>query len=412
MGKGRKSLLQTIDIEIVLPNNPPKQRKLGDRSLLTDLTDEVLEEICVLIFRENRFTKKYQNRQGRYIEIRKISTDETHFVCISNPCNDARNAFLMQFIPPAFAAYYSCQSKKKKLDIYILKDKKNYKANYNKLFYRIFLTIGVNILNLNDLQIEGIAAFSTYEDIKRYRKVTSERNSHNNSTYFSDDENQISIFGKTFGANAMESFLFALTISKIVSKPIVFYPVIDNESDNLSLEQQHILTENNVAYSEESIELADKKTGKAKATSRNQNIFKYNLLNKFGDKHCYLCGCDIENLIIASHIERVTDIDNNSAYTQEEKIKRSTDGDNGLWLCANHDKMFESGAIYFETDEISTNYREQNKNFLDKSIYEFRSFFSLSIQQPLKIQSEHYNNQTKLYLQKHFQRVEQKIKIN
>ena len=35
-----------------------------------------------------------------------------------------------------------------------------------------------------------------------------------------------------------------------------------------------------------------------------------NLFKKFGDKKCYLCDCDIDSLIIASHIHRVTDIKN------------------------------------------------------------------------------------------------------
>lgn len=405
MAKEKKSLLPTIDIEVILPSNPSVQRTNGNHSLLTDLNQALLEKICYLVFKQNKFVLKHENRQGRYIEVKKISTDEIHFICISNPWNDSRNAFLMQFIPPTFTAYYNCKIRKKSLGIYILKDKNNYKANYNQLFYRIFLTIGVSILNIDELKINSLTPFINYDDLKRYRKITSERNSNNNSTYFLEDENQVSIYGKTFGANAMESFLIALTLSKIVTKPIVFYPVVDNDSDNLSKVHQQIFEQNSILYSNENIKLLDKKTGKAKATSRNQNIFKYNLLNKFGHKQCYLCGCEIESLIIASHIERVTDIDNNLKYNKEEKIKRATDGDNGFWLCANHDKLFEYGQIYFKKEELKTKLENQSNLFLQQSIYIFRNLYALDNKKPFKIQTEHFNDKTQEYINKHFERI-------
>ena len=68
-------------------------------------------------------------------------------------------------------------------------------------------------------------------------------------------------------------------------------------------------------------------------------------------KRCYLCNCDIQRLIIASHIQRVTDI-NKLDLPFSEKRKLAIDGDNGLWLCANHDKLFEYGLIYFEDNML------------------------------------------------------------
>ncbi len=76
-------------------------------------------------------------------------------------------------------------------------------------------------------------------------------------------------------------------------------------------------------------------------------VFHYNLLQNMEKKRCYkVCGCDIEHMVLGSHIERQYDIDRNN-NTMMRKVKVITDGDNGLWLCANHDKMFEYGIIYF-----------------------------------------------------------------
>ena len=87
----------------------------------------------------------------------------------------------------------------------------------------------------------------------------------------------------------------------------------------------------------------------AKTTCRDQDLFRYNLLEKYGVKKCYLCECDIEAAIIASHIHRIVDLDN-SNMPFEEKHKCAVDGDNGFWLCATHDKLFEYGHITFNTN--------------------------------------------------------------
>ena len=85
-------------------------------------------------------------------------------------------------------------------------------------------------------------------------------------------------------------------------------------------------------------------------------------------KRCYLCHCDIQNLIIASHIHRVCDI-NKLEIPFKERRAMAVDGDNGLWLCSNHDKLFEYGLIYFENDKmiISDKLNEKQKRFV-KSI--------------------------------------------
>lgn len=73
---------------------------------------------------------------------------------------------------------------------------------------------------------------------------------------------------------------------------------------------------------------------------RNSNIqkkFKHNLLVEFKNK-CCMCNINIEKMLIGSHIKPSCDCN------LEEKI----DEDNGLLLCCNHDKLFDSHLITFD----------------------------------------------------------------
>lgn len=387
-------------IIIYLPTN---------QNLLNDLTDEILKHVCSGIYNTTTYETKTENRRtGRYIRIVNDETDEVHYVCFSNPNNNSRNAHLMQFVSPTYVEYYNDNSINKHLDIYLINPSGNDRTDYIKLFYRCFITVGIKLLNINDLGISGIVAFNSYDDIKSYRNKTSVRNAHNRSTYFTDDGGQISIFGKTFGANAMESFIFALTIRQITNKPVVFYPVLDNESDSLSAEQRNILTSQGIDYGD-SIELLSSGYAKAtKDTSRNTGVFHYNLLQKFGDKQCYLCGCDLEHLVIGAHIERVTDIDNNTSYTTTQKAERSTDGDNGLWLCANHDKMFEYGIIYFDEYKMRIGAAITDRlqmNFITKSVFDMRQVYDDEITgTTFEVKPEHRNEKMLDFISKHVQR--------
>jgi predicted restriction endonuclease len=105
--------------------------------------------------------------------------------------------------------------------------------------------------------------------------------------------------------------------------------------------------------------------------ARNQAEFMKNLMRKYGsdEKKCFLCNCNIQRLIIASHIHRVCDI-NRENITFMEKRAKAVSGDNGLWLCANHDKLFEYGLIYFDENGAmkvsdSGDLTEEQKEFVE-----------------------------------------------
>lgn len=85
----------------------------------------------------------------------------------------------------------------------------------------------------------------------------------------------------------------------------------------------------------------------------NQDKFRTDLISKY-DGHCCLCNVSHEQLLVASHIKPWS---RSNAY---EKI----DIENGLLLCPNHDKLFDSGLITFGDDgsiQISSHLDRTNR---------------------------------------------------
>lgn len=93
---------------------------------------------------------------------------------------------------------------------------------------------------------------------------------------------------------------------------------------------------------------------------KNQEKFRSQLLSRY--KKCCLCGIDNNELLLASHIKPW------SVSNEEEK----TDFNNGLLLCAMHDRLFDKGFISFndygqiiishELDEINQKFSNINPN--------------------------------------------------
>ena len=89
----------------------------------------------------------------------------------------------------------------------------------------------------------------------------------------------------------------------------------------------------------------------------NQSKFRAALLSKY-DRKCCLCGVDYENVLIASHIQPWAECTDN-----KDKLSPN----NGLLLCPNHDKLFDSGCISFDDDGkiiISSQLTNENRKLL------------------------------------------------
>lgn len=116
--------------------------------------------------------------------------------------------------------------------------------------------------------------------------------------------------------------------------------------DNNELDTEYTI--NFINNSEEDLsifKLQQTITTKSRGTKLQQD-FRKNLLKKYNCK-CAICGINIKELLIASHIVSVKNIleENSSDTIKKKKIK---DPENGLLLCSLHDALFDKHLISFD----------------------------------------------------------------
>lgn len=63
-----------------------------------------------------------------------------------------------------------------------------------------------------------------------------------------------------------------------------------------------------------------------------------------------MCSCEISEIIQGAHIWGVSQISHTDTLTDEEKFTHAVSGNNGLWLCQNHHKLFDSNIIMIDND--------------------------------------------------------------
>lgn len=92
--------------------------------------------------------------------------------------------------------------------------------------------------------------------------------------------------------------------------------------------------------------------------SRNSNvqkIFRSNLIAKYGRK-CMVCDKNIDEILVASHIKPASECD----------VFGKADCENGLLLCALHDKLFDRYFISFDSETGKILYAKVLENQLDE----------------------------------------------
>ena len=96
-------------------------------------------------------------------------------------------------------------------------------------------------------------------------------------------------------------------------------------------------------------------------------LYTVHLLDRIGPKKCALCSCEIQEIIQGAHIWPVSII-KKQALSYDEKFAHAVSGNNGMWLCQNHHKLFDESIIQFSLDgTILYNTTDQkNQRFLYK----------------------------------------------
>lgn len=398
---------------------------------------------------ELEFISKYKkdgtlkDQKGQYIII-ETKYKKRYVLISAKSAMDTRNGYVAAKMPLCVRAwYYDKTNKEKTLEIYLMDVESQYCVNsYNTFIYIISKAYGVDILNGNELpylkydnrkhkyrkrKVLYDLPIKSVKEIKKARDDSQKKNIGNNSSYILESEDFIIIYAKVDANSEFEMVYIACVVAVLAKKEkkeVFLYQVEEKYSDSIGKENKKLLQDHGITIFdtlEEYNANPDLILDESK-TSRNQAEFYKNLLEKYNNgsdyKKCYFCGSDFQDLLVASHIQRVTDI-NNLAIPFCEKRKKAVDPDNGFWLCPTHDKYLENGYIYFENDEmkISDKISDEKKNTILQSMYISKVNDSLDFGEntfeiittsnkcTFKINSKHYNTNMHKYLEEHKKRV-------
>lgn len=315
------------------------------------LTSHILRDICVRITGKTDYVIDVLNdtyNRGRLLTIQYNGI--VHYVTLSESRIDGRNSSL-QSVPTALNVFYSETNPKKKLWYYFLPYKGNPFTEYHIVYYRLMATAGIDFLNLNEHYSLPILPYNSIDDIIIDRSDNQASNRSNNSSFVSKTADRIQLYAKTYGANKYESTVLGVALSKIADRPIDVFAVSEHELTKLpisSLNTFNIL--GNISVYSTSLRLNKTVSDGEESLRLRSAAYNYNLLKRIGMKKCAICGCEIPEIIQGAHVWGVSDIRNFDSINDEQKYEHATSGHNGLWLCQNHHKLFDSAFLAFNIE--------------------------------------------------------------
>lgn len=242
---------------------------------------------------------------------------------------------------------------KKKLKYYFVHREGNLQTAYANFMFRAMASAGIEIVNPEYVN-KIFAPFSTVEDLIRAKNELREKNSSNKSSHVSlDSDSNIEVYAKTYGANKYESLLLILSCYKMLSdnQKILVYEISDNSLTKLPKGSRDILAFYGIEINENDLTIknAIRESGKTLRSFRSPQFIS-SMLDIHGPKCCHICDCDIPQLIEAAHIWPVASIKSVLDMTDDDKYRTTNDGHNGLWLCRNHHKLFDSNLLVILND--------------------------------------------------------------
>jgi hypothetical protein len=343
------------------------------------VTDPVMGQICIEVtgqpnyeveFVENDYEDEFLDakyNQGRLAILQYHNT--AAYISFSDEKCEGRNSGI-QSVPTAFNRFYSNAHKDKKLYFCFLPCSGNNATPYYLFMYRLMKTAGFDFINTPSSLAGQISAFTSIEDIIRARKENADKNSGNNATYIlKNAPHEYEIFGKTYDANKYDTSLICYAISKLAQPDdhITLYEYNERDLKELpaaSLEVLHSMGNIEVVNIDDEFERKELEENDSLRSPR----FNAHLLDRLGEKHCVLCNCGISEIIQGAHIWPVANIKRVATLSLDEKVNFATDGENGLWMCQNHHKLFDSNILFLsKSGEVSykEDLSEDDENYID-----------------------------------------------
>ena len=344
----------------VIKRNLQKSAQTG-QTFQDQLNDESLRDICQKItgcadydcqYVENDYSDDFLTNtynKGRLATLRY--GDYVHFITFSELDIEGRNSSI-QSVPTAYNIFYLCPYKKKKLYYYFICKSGNPVTDYHMFIYRLMQTVGFTFLNFPTSSV--INSFVTIEDMMRMRDENRGTNRSNNSTYISkNEEGKYEAYCKTYGASKYESSLICYAMSMIIGRTekIKLYEILEGNLKELPESSLQVLRKmDTVDIIKTDLTFEKRIFEESRGNQLRSPRYQYNLFDKLGEKHCALCGCTIPDIIQGAHIWPVSSIRAERSISIDDKVRYATDGDNGLWLCENHHKLFDRNLIAIMSD--------------------------------------------------------------
>ena len=337
-------------MEAIITYRPDAQKTPGlfDRIL----TNEVLLDICLRVTGQSRFRvvkdrSTYNRGRLVFLEYGGI----VNYISLSEANIGGRNSSL-QSVPTAINMFYADQRQNKRLCYYFIPHVGNAFTDYHLFIYRLLMTAGIDFLNIGDNYQQHVLPYKNVDDLIIDRRENQTSNSSNNSSYVSKTSDKIQIYAKTFGASKYESTLLAIAISHIADRPIDLFNICEQDLTKLpqaSLNTIEGLGNISMHYTSLFLDKREYLQQSDRSELRSAS-YTFNLFNRLGAKKCALCGCEIPEIIQGAHIWGVAQISRTPGLDDDTKFNHAVSGHNGLWLCQNHHKLFDSNIILLDND--------------------------------------------------------------
>lgn len=315
------------------------------------MSPQILGDICLKLTGQTDFTYEFDDFGYNVGRLAILDFEgKRSYVSISETDIRSRNSSF-QSLPSALARYILEPNQNKEIFFYFHPSiTGSYETPYFIFMYRLMKTAKIKFLNELDFIAHPISPFINAADIVVNKDSIRIKNKGNRSTYITKGENnELQIYGKTYGANKYETTILCLAISEIATSKVELFQIGEGgltELPQLAKEAIESLNVVKIYTSNRTIE----KLNFERNNSLRSVEYIYNLLEKFGDKKCAFCDCEIPQVIQGAHIWPVSEIKKDSTLSEDQKLSCAIDGENGLWLCQNHHKLLDVNILKIGED--------------------------------------------------------------
>lgn len=311
------------------------------------LSKKILKDICKRITGSTDYSVQFDDdvNEGRLATLEFKGS--IYYISFSESDSIQGRNYFFQSFPTALVKYHQETNPNKNIFFYFLASDGKIETSYFTFMYRLMKTAGTNFLNEDEHLTNPIVPFNSVADIIVQRDLNRGKNRGNLSTYVTTDEDNIlQIFGKTYGANKYETTLLCLAAHEITDNPIELYEIQEGNLRKLPKEARDVIINLGITVITSDLIIERDKEAFKENDSLRSPTYILNLLKKLGDKKCSMCDCEVPQIIHGAHIYPVATIKKVTNINQDGKLKLAIDGDNGIWLCNNHHKLFDLNILY------------------------------------------------------------------